>query len=377
VDSSCNLEEDARPVLRTRGGLGSGLEMILPREVWVNAPVEERFAKNSPFMLVNKNGSYQIENEEGFLCNVILPPKPSFYDAETSTGKKMDSIGVMQGTYLGIYPTELCHFWKMKPKRNCRFCSAGLTIGKTEAAEKSVRDVVETVKAARREQGITFVHFNTGFMHGNSIDAVLPFVRAVKEETGLLVGVQCPPVKDFRKYMELKQLGVDHMSFCIELFGKNFSTICPGKEEYLGQSLYLHAIDYCSRLFGKGRVAGEVIAGLESATKTIEAIKTFARMGAVSTVCVFRPCEGTNLQNESPPHAETLLPVFAELYRQAVLNSIPINMAPNIKTAMVMLPEECKAFLGNQGTRFRLLEAKMNFIRVLAGAYFTSKLASK
>jgi hypothetical protein len=49
----------ARPVSRTRAGLGSGLELVIPTrshvkpEIWVNAPVIERFAQASPYRLEN------------------------------------------------------------------------------------------------------------------------------------------------------------------------------------------------------------------------------------------------------------------------------------------------------------------------------------
>ena len=43
---------DGRPILRTRAGLGSGLELVLPaprKPIWVNVPVVEAFARDSPF----------------------------------------------------------------------------------------------------------------------------------------------------------------------------------------------------------------------------------------------------------------------------------------------------------------------------------------
>jgi hypothetical protein len=46
--------EGARGISRTRAGLGSGLEVVLPAkswlkdEIWVNAPVVERFTAASP-----------------------------------------------------------------------------------------------------------------------------------------------------------------------------------------------------------------------------------------------------------------------------------------------------------------------------------------
>ena len=45
IDSSCDLYNDSRPILRTRGGLGSGLELILPKGLYINVPVEEHFVE--------------------------------------------------------------------------------------------------------------------------------------------------------------------------------------------------------------------------------------------------------------------------------------------------------------------------------------------
>src|SRR6185369_773863 len=49
--------EGARGISRTRAGLGSGLEIVIPtnswlkRRVWMNAPVTEDFAAESPYAL--------------------------------------------------------------------------------------------------------------------------------------------------------------------------------------------------------------------------------------------------------------------------------------------------------------------------------------
>ena len=49
--------EGARGISRTRAGLGSGLEVVLPGgswlkdKLWVNMPVEERFVKDTPYVL--------------------------------------------------------------------------------------------------------------------------------------------------------------------------------------------------------------------------------------------------------------------------------------------------------------------------------------
>lgn len=375
VGNNCTLAQDTRPVKRTRGGLGSGLDAILPGHTWVNIPIEEPFATKSPYRIDKRDGIYSLWLESEKICPLVLPPKPTWYEEKTSSGRKIGEIGVMQGTYFAVYPSDLCGFWKDTPRKNCRFCSVGLCLGNTESREKSVQDVVEAVKAACLHEKITFVHFNTGYYpRDGALDAIMPVIEAVKSETGLLVGVQCPPAADLSWYDRLKAAGVDHVSFCFELFDPDrFAEICPGKAEIFGrvadalsgdrllrdvevratqhlngrkphpgQLIFYRALAYCTKLWGKGPVAGEIIAGLESPAASIAAEEFLAGFGAVSTVCVFRPCIGTDLADKPPPDPYAIAPALARQWEVCIDHGIPFGIAPNIRTAMVHLQEESR-----------------------------------
>ena len=130
----------------------------------------------------------------------------------------MNHIGVLQGTYLGIYVNLVCTFWNYNPALNCRFCTTGQNVGENESADKDVSDVVETCWAAKEESGVTFVHLNGGFQGSRGIQFTEPYIRAIKEEVGMLTGVQLAPEKDFSRYDRLIGLGVDHLSFCLEFW---------------------------------------------------------------------------------------------------------------------------------------------------------------
>ena len=191
LDDSCLVEEDGgRKVLRTRAGLGSGLEVILPGGLWTNVPVSERFAQESPYLLRREQGAYWITRDGERVASVQLSPRPTWYDRQTATGRNMTRIGTLQGTYLGVYPAKVCEYWTEKPSRsNCKFCSVGLNLGFDDADEKSVDEVMEVVRVARRESGITYVDFNTGHYAGDTyLDIVEPFVRRIKRELGLTKG---------------------------------------------------------------------------------------------------------------------------------------------------------------------------------------------
>ncbi|MDO8489097.1 MAG: hypothetical protein Q7S42_03190 [Candidatus Omnitrophota bacterium] len=378
IDGSCDLLKDARPILRTRGGLGSGLELVLGRDLYVNVPIVEHFVEKSPYVLLKDRKSYFIKKNNAIICKVRLPAKPKFYDQLTSSGKIMSRIGVMQGTYLGIYSSRVCEFWRMIPPVNCKFCSVGLNLGQNEEYEKSVEEVLETVKAARKEEKITMVHFNTGYLFGEELGVLEPYIKEIKSKTGLLVGVQCPPASDFSKYNYLKSIGVDHVSFCLEIYDpQKFQEVCPGKCKYIGQRKYLEAIEYCVKVFGKGRVSGELVAGLEPPSQTIRAIEHFAQVGAVSTVCIFRPCLGTIFENLDPPQAQIMVPVFRRLYEVCLENSIPIGMAPNVKVSLVILPEEGKYFLDKLNVVLVYPEIKLLILKFIYRIYFKVRILFK
>ncbi|MGZ8831195.1 MAG: hypothetical protein ACXW2Q_12570, partial [Thermoanaerobaculia bacterium] len=62
LDATCFSNPDAHRINRTRAGLGSGLEIVIParpKPIWVNVPVVESFAQQSPFALQLENGAFR------------------------------------------------------------------------------------------------------------------------------------------------------------------------------------------------------------------------------------------------------------------------------------------------------------------------------
>ncbi len=109
---------------RMRAGLGSGLELVLPDGVRLNAPVVETFAARSPYVLRARGDGHEIAREDGPDLPgtpVAVAPPPAFAGRKTSSGKPMGRVATLQGT------------------------------------EKADDEIVETALAARRE-GVTFIH---------------------------------------------------------------------------------------------------------------------------------------------------------------------------------------------------------------------------
>lgn len=354
IDPSCHVQEDARRIARTRAGLGSGLEVVLPRrpkDIWVNVPVVEKFAESSPFVLTLRSGRYSIaDSRDGNQYPVRIPEEPAWYSRKTTSGAEMSRVGVLQGNYLGIYVSNACLYWALKPSVACKFCTTGQNVGANEESRKKLEDVVEVAIAARDESGSVFTHLNTGY-HFEDVDAraaihgprqCLPYVKALREQVGGFIGVQAVPLprESYDLYDELIAAGVDHFSFCYEFEDpKFFADLCPGKAQTVGQKAFFDAMEYTSKKLGKGRVAGEIIAGIEPIEATKRGIDRIVNAGAFPTVCVFRPTIGSELENTPPPNPDEMKEVFAYMYQACVRAGIPIGILP-IEVSLVVNPEE-------------------------------------
>ena len=384
VDECSSVSEDGRRIARTRAGLGSGLEIVLRgarKPIWVNVPVVEAFARNSPFRLLKGPAGYVVyDDRTDDAYPVGVPEEPAWYDRTTSSGVPMPRIGVLQGNYLGVYVSNACLYWARNAA--CRFCTTGKNVGVNEQARKKVADVVEVARAARDESGSVFTHLNTGY-HYEEVDRLRPihglrqcepFVRALRQEVGGFIGVQAHPVprRSFDEYDALIEAGADHFSFCYEFEDPEwFARICPGKAATLGQEGFFEAMEYTSKKLGRGRVSGEIIAGLEPIEATMRGIDRIVAAGAFPTVCIFRPTVGSDLENEPPPDPGAMREVFAHLYEACRDAGLPIGILP-IEVSLVVQPEEAEGLVPKTAAG-RLYEWKLSALRGIARPYVSWK----
>ncbi len=372
----------ARGIQRTRAGLGSGLELVIPapfwlkRAIWVNAPVTEHFVQDSPYILQGApaTGYRIIDERDASVYRISIPREPRWYSMMTARDVPMNRIGVMQGTYLGIYVNPVCAFWNYKPALNCKFCTTGLNVGESEAKDKAIEDVLETCWAAKEESRITFVHLNGGFQGSRGISFVEPYVRAIKEEVGLLVGVQLAPEKQLDRCQRLIDAGVDHVSFCLEFLDpKVFAELCPGKEKMIGQKAFFDALEYCTARMPKGSVSGEIIAGVEPVEMTLKAIDEITSRGAFPTVCIFRPTVGSDMEAWASPRYEDMRVVMQAVYEACRKQKLPIGAAPNIEVSIVVNPDDT-ALLAPRDAAFYKFEAWRRMMKIAARPVFAMKM---
>lgn len=386
VGANCHTDEDGRRISRTRAGLGSGLEIVIPaspKPIWVNVPVVEPFAARSPFTLESSAGRYFVnDSRDGCDYDVTIPPEPVWYSRNTSADVPMNRVGVLQGNYLGIYISNRCLYWSWTPSLACKFCTTGKNVGAAEESRKRITDVVEVALAARDESNCIFTHFNTGYHYEDKADREVihglrqaqPFVRAVRTHVGGFIGVQAVPVPrdSFYEYDDLIAAGTDHFSFCYEFEDPEvFARLCPGKAKTVGQRAFFEAMEYTSRKLGRGRVSGEIIAGVEPIEATKRGIERIVNAGAFPTVCIFRPTLGSEMEDVPPPDPDAMKEIFTHLHQTCRRAGLPVGILP-IEVSLVVQPEET-AGLMSPNIASDLYALKNSALRQLARPYVAWK----
>ena len=153
----------ARGVSRTRAGLGSGLEVVLPTgspikdEIWVNVPVVESFARYSPYTLIG--GPTRRLRDRGHALRRCLPGPPatraglvqpldvarradeSDRRAPGHVPRDLRQSGLRVLELRSGAQLPLLHDW---PERRHR----------PKSRDKAIEDVVETCRAAQEESGV-------------------------------------------------------------------------------------------------------------------------------------------------------------------------------------------------------------------------------
>lgn len=326
------VSDEAREAMRgkqkeatmIRAGVGgSGLDLVLEKEVWVNAPTEEAFAADSPLVLSVSGSDFFITRNQEPIQKVSLVPPPAYYDKYTSSGIPMKRIGRIQGDFLAVSIDSDCFFWGGRggdAASHCRYCVMGKLKNKTEEVAKPIEDVIEVYREALKEKSCRHLSLCAGAFPppGRGHEEHAAYVRAIKENfDGLASWVRiCPAPPEHESYIDLlREAGADHVGYCYEIYDPvHYSRLCPGKfttiDKGIAHQTYDRMLKYAVGIMGRGAVHSNVIAGLEPKESTAAAFEHFGSMGVIPRAVVFRPLKGGSLRRLRPPDPATLVYIY-------------------------------------------------------------------
>lgn len=311
-DSAQQSVLDAKPALRVRSGSCGGLDVILPGGVYVNCPVHEAFAAESPFQLRWTGHQLVVSRTAGqTACEVpvSLVPTPTYYARFDAHGLPLSRIGQVCADRLGIGLTNNCFYWR-SAERRCKFCSIGLNL-RSEQRDKTADQIEEVVSAAYTDPVAPARHLLLGGGTPDGPDAgaarIADAARRVKQRWAQPVyAMIVPPANDSSIDM-LKEAGVDELGMNLELFNSEFAArIVPGKAHLIGLGRYIRALEHAVTVFGRLNARSIMVVGLEPMEATLAGVELLASIGVMPILSPFRPMTGTELEHQPRPEAEWL-----------------------------------------------------------------------
>jgi hypothetical protein len=293
-----DLAAETRPTLRTRSGSCGGLDLILPDGTWVNAPVQERFARQSSIRLTEADHSAWLVDDH-LRVRVELAAAPAYYERRTHAGRQMKRIGQLCSDRVGVGITNTCTYWLSEADR-CKFCSIGLNV-KDERSRKAPKDVLETVLAAANDPQAPARHVLLGGgtldRDGAGIPEIAELAALIKEHCEISIYAMVAPPRDLAYLDHLAQSGVDEVGVNIEVFSEEAARyFIPAKHAAAGIDGYWRALERCVELFGPINTRSITVVGLEDREVTLRGVERLAAMGVLPILSPLRPLDGTPLE---------------------------------------------------------------------------------
>ncbi len=368
LDASARADEE---LFGTRGGnqpAPHSVDLLLPEDLWVTAPIEEEFAARSPFTLVADGDVFALVREQQRI-EVRVSPQPSFYALKTSRGTPMSQLATVHGSFVAIHAGAECGF--ALGGVPCRFCETGVVPAPAPALE--IADVVEVVRAAFAEGAAEFVYFNTGYVDSEDggIDSLEASIRAVKRHFDTLIAVQMHPPRANRWIDRTYAMGVDALSYNLEIHDPEaLERRCPGRVRHIGRARYYEALRYAATIFPSGTVWSDLVVGLESPESTMRGIDTLAAMNVLPVLSVWRPSSEEELRDHPLSTPEAVAPIFAHLFHST--RNARINMGWVRDLSFAVTPLEARFFAGDEA---RMAVVMQQFYRSRLGTMTTRNLA--
>ena len=286
------IDPSARGLAPGAEPLPQSLELVVGDAGLVSVPVDAAGTAPAAFHLLGADGRYWLvdpQHDGGPRVEVRVPTPPRFYGRRTSSGLPMRRVASVLANHLLVHPTGACGFSVQGTP--CRFCVEGARGGADREAAATVPDVVEVVRAAFEEGAAEFVYLNSDAFDAEDggLAFLAPYIEGIRRHFDTLVAVQAHPPRTDRWIDWAYALGVDALSFNLEIFDPVLlDRHCIGRMRYIGRQRYLDALGHAASIFPSGTVWSDLVLGIEPAESTIAGIDAFAALGVVPVVSARR-----------------------------------------------------------------------------------------
>ncbi len=302
------------------GAAPSGLvpqSLVLPHGFYLPLSFDDA----SPFTLRRERGTLYVDLGDLRLFPVEFEPRPAYYDRTTRSGVPMRHVGVhrLQRQILVEYNAS-CRFFAEETA--CLFC--GIVSDRPLLPPRHAKlfsvtpeEVAEVVAAAYDEGVATEMQLTGGVLRERAeVRYFLDVGRAMQQRLGATTvpgsqAVLSPP-ESLDEIDALRDAGWEGVAFNLEVWDERlWPGFVPGKAALMSRDRWLASLEHAATVFGRGRGASVLVAGLEPKRSYVEGIAWLAARGIHGVPIPFAPAPGSALEGHQTPTAAWHLDVLA------------------------------------------------------------------
>ena len=268
-----------------------------------------RWDPESKYKLIAEEGKPVIYRLGERLAEIEFYKRPKLLDFKTSDGEEFGHIAAFtpEGGVGVCYSNECA----LKDHgEDCLFCNINSTAGaysKDNIFLKTPRQVGEVVATAYAEGVGNHVNITGGFIpERREIEYYADVADEIREQTGLDdfngTAVLGAPL-DFGVIDKYKEAGYRNIAMNMEIWDPHFfKAICPGKENRCGgRENWVKALEYAVKVFGRGKVRSNFVAGIEPKQSILEGVEYLTSIGVVAFAGAWCPNPGSTLEGHRTP----------------------------------------------------------------------------
>lgn len=335
-----------RPVTLADYASTSGVSLVLPGDVWVNAPID---TINANFVVP---GQTRLSVVDGTPCivryghepvPVRFIPVPDYHNKVLSDGTRVTDYAITHTDRVRISPIRGCSM-------TCDYCDIPFDREPDQPkyrGTKPIENLVESVRIALGDPTLPAQHVLISGGTPRKVDygyEMEVYEAIAAAFPGVDVDVMMVPMPGLMDLARLKAAGIHGFSINLELFNEEIAKRYMLNKAKASRQLYFDFIERAVAEFGIGRVRSLMLVGLEPLEDTLRGVEELAKRGCDPVLSPFRPDPKTPLRETPPPSAELLMEAW--MRSQEIVSQYPgVVMGPRCIPCM----HNCFAFPDDSG----------------------------
>jgi hypothetical protein len=201
-----------------------------------------------------------------------------------------------------------------------------------DSLNRNIVDFLEIVNRAINDSIRPARHILLGGGTPNSPDMgareIAEITKAIKSNHDVSVYAMIAAPLENASIDILHDSGVDELGINLEFWSEEaWSNLIPGKNKIIGKKRYLEAISHLGKVFGRVRSRSIMVAGLESASETLNGVKHLVDAGVMPILSPFRALSGTIMERAEGFSSREYQILYVEAARIAAKAALPIGPA--------------------------------------------------